>query len=211
LRHHLASSLSSTFLCAQSEAIPIRVSKGGRGRHAQAKAFKTPGSLCFWPKNATRAVLDLLTNAAANAETKVRSRGGGSSAGRVARGGARPRPPARPLAAAALPPPFFCPPQGLDEERLIVQHAQANQAPKGRRRTYRAHGRIGPYMSVPAHVELMLLEKPAEKVAKPAAAGAAPRLFRKRLLARGFRVAEGGDAAAAVADDDDGPPALLSS
>ena len=58
----------------KSEAIPIRVSKGGRGRHAQAKAFKTPGSLCFWPKNATRAVLDLLTNAAANAETMVRSR-----------------------------------------------------------------------------------------------------------------------------------------
>ena len=190
------------------------MSKGGRGRHAQAKAFKTPGSLCFWPKNATRAVLDLLTNAAANAETKVRSRGGGApgpgaraptDGGRRLTATAAATGAALPLPACALPPP-----QGLDEERLIVQHAQANQAPKGRRRTYRAHGRIGPYMSVPAHVELMLLEKPAEKVAKPAAAGAAPRLFRKRLLARGFRVAEGGDEAPG-ADDDDGPPALLSS
>jgi large subunit ribosomal protein L17e len=44
----------------------------------------------------------------------------------------------------------------LDLETLIVKHVQVNQAPKGRRRTYRAHGRIGPYKSHPCHIELVL-------------------------------------------------------
>ncbi|CAF1141259.1 unnamed protein product, partial [Didymodactylos carnosus] len=34
-----------------------------------------------------------------------------------------------------------------------------NRAPKIRRRTYRAHGRINPYQSSPCHVELILSEK----------------------------------------------------
>ncbi|KAI3940792.1 hypothetical protein MKW98_030111 [Papaver atlanticum] len=34
-----------------------------------------------------------------------------------------------------------------------------NQAQKQRRRTYRAHGRINPYMSSPCHIELTLSEK----------------------------------------------------
>ena len=34
-----------------------------------------------------------------------------------------------------------------------------NRAQKGRRRTYRAHGRINPYMSSPSHIELILSEK----------------------------------------------------
>ncbi|KAL0219130.1 hypothetical protein P9112_004783 [Eukaryota sp. TZLM1-RC] len=37
-----------------------------------------------------------------------------------------------------------------------VSHVAVNQAPKGRRRTYRAHGRINPYMSHPSHMELHL-------------------------------------------------------
>lgn len=39
---------------------------------------------------------------------------------------------------------FWCRVQikGLDAENLIVSHAQTNRAPKQRRRTYRAHGRI---------------------------------------------------------------------
>ena len=134
------------------EAIPVTNSKGGRGRHAQAKNLKAPGSLVFWPKNATKVVVDLLSNARANAEAK-----------------------------------------GLDVASLVVSHAQANQAPKGRRRTYRAHGRIGPYMSVPAHVELVLAPAPAAPVEKPEAAGATPRLFKKRLAAR-FYVQEGATA-----------------
>jgi large subunit ribosomal protein L17e len=38
--------------------------------------------------------------------------------------------------------------KGLDTNNLIVKHIQVNQAPKQRRRTYRAHGRINPYMWV---------------------------------------------------------------
>jgi large subunit ribosomal protein L17e len=48
--------------------------------------------------------------------------------------------------------------KGLDEEKLVVKHISAKQAPKGRRRTYRAHGRINPYMSQPSHVELVVEE-----------------------------------------------------
>ena len=33
--------------------------------------------------------------------------------------------------------------KGLDVEKVVLTHVQANQAPNMRRRTYRAHGRIG--------------------------------------------------------------------
>ena len=36
---------------------------------------------------------------------------------------------------------------------------QVNRAPYMRRRTYRAHGRINPYMSSPCHIEMILSEK----------------------------------------------------
>jgi len=55
--------------------------------------------------------------------------------------------------------------QGLDVDTLYVSHIQANAAPKLRRRTYRAHGRIGPYMSNPSHIELILSSR-AEQVKK---------------------------------------------
>lgn len=32
--------------------------------------------------------------------------------------------------------------KGLEKESLVIKHIQVNQAPKQRRRTYRAHGRI---------------------------------------------------------------------
>ncbi len=48
---------------------------------------------------------------------------------------------------------------GLEVDSLIVDHIQANQAPKLRRRTYRAHGRIGPYVSSPSHIQLILTAK----------------------------------------------------
>ena len=35
---------------------------------------------------------------------------------------------------------FVC--QGLDTDHLVIEHIQVNRAPKMRRRTYRAHGRI---------------------------------------------------------------------
>merc|ERR1712232_185659 len=55
--------------------------------------------------------------------------------------------------------------QGLDVDKLIISHMQVNQAPKMRRRTYRAHGRINAYMSEPCHVELMCTEL-SDNVAK---------------------------------------------
>lgn len=45
--------------------------------------------------------------------------------------------------------------------RSLICHAarlQVNQAQKQRRRTYRAHGRINPYMCSPSHIELILAE-----------------------------------------------------
>merc|ERR1712045_629041 len=49
--------------------------------------------------------------------------------------------------------------KGLDGDRLVIDHIQVNRAPKMRRRTYRAHGRINPYMSSPCHIEVVLVEK----------------------------------------------------
>lgn len=73
--------------------------------------------------------------------------------------------------------------KGLDADALYIAHIQVNQAVKGRRRTYRAHGRIGPYQSSPCHVELTLAEKSAP-VAKEAGA---PRKLSKVALARSLR------------------------
>merc|ERR1712179_714726 len=52
--------------------------------------------------------------------------------------------------------------KGLDADHLVVDHIQVNRAPKMRRRTYRAHGRINPYMSSPCHIEIVLKEKEQE-------------------------------------------------
>ncbi|KAL2519704.1 60S ribosomal protein L17-2 [Abeliophyllum distichum] len=49
--------------------------------------------------------------------------------------------------------------KGLDVDALYITHIQVNQAQKQRRRTYRAHGRINPYMASPCHIELILSEK----------------------------------------------------
>ncbi|GJQ83916.1 RpL17 [Trypoxylus dichotomus] len=50
---------------------------------------------------------------------------------------------------------------GLDCDLLYVYHIQVNSAPLGRRRTYRAHGVINPYMRHPCHFEMVLTEKAA--------------------------------------------------
>ena len=49
--------------------------------------------------------------------------------------------------------------RGLDVDSLVIGHIQVNEALKLRRRTYRAHGRINPYMSSPCHTEMILTEK----------------------------------------------------
>ena len=69
--------------------------------HLQGKQRKAPGDKCAWPQKATKAFLDLLRNAEANAED-----------------------------------------QHLDKANLNVKHVSCQRAPKMRRRTYRAHGRI---------------------------------------------------------------------
>ena len=42
----------------------------------------------------------------------------------------------------------------LEADNLVISHVQVNRAQQGRRRTYRAHGRITPFMSSPCHVEM---------------------------------------------------------
>merc|ERR1711903_384809 len=49
--------------------------------------------------------------------------------------------------------------KSLDIDKLFVSHIQVNRAQQQRRRTYRAHGRINPYMSSPCHVEVILSQK----------------------------------------------------
>jgi len=49
--------------------------------------------------------------------------------------------------------------KGLSPEALEVTHIQVNRAPNQRRRSYRAHGRINPYMSSPSHIEMILTER----------------------------------------------------
>merc|ERR1712050_127960 len=80
--------------------------------------------------------------------------------------------------------------KNLDTDNLIIQHIQVNPAQQGRRRTYRAHGRINPYMSCPCHVEMILQEK-EETVEKPVA-DEKPKKFTKKQLAR-RRLRVGGD------------------
>ena len=49
---------------------------------------------------------------------------------------------------------------------LVITHIAVQRAMKQRRRTYRAHGRIGPYMCSPCHVEICA-EKSSTGVKKP--------------------------------------------
>lgn len=49
--------------------------------------------------------------------------------------------------------------KGLDVNKMVIKHVQVDQAARMRRRTYRAHGRISPYMCSPCHVQLFMSEK----------------------------------------------------
>ncbi|KAL6757296.1 ribosomal protein L17 component of cytosolic 80S ribosome and 60S large subunit [Haematococcus lacustris] len=69
--------------------------------------------------------------------------------------------------------------KGLDVDNLFISHIQVNRAMRQRRRTYRAHGRINPYMSSPCHVELTLAEK--EAAVKAEKDGKGPKLSKKVL------------------------------
>merc|ERR1712093_748583 len=102
----------------KKEAIPFRRYCGGVGRTSQAKNAGSTNGQARWPKKSAEYVLNLLSNAEANAEMK-----------------------------------------SLDVDKLFIAHIQVNRAVQNRRRTYRAHGRINPYMSHPCHVEMILSQK----------------------------------------------------
>ncbi|EPY41654.1 large subunit ribosomal protein L17e [Angomonas deanei] len=59
--------------------------------------------------------------------------------------------------------------KGLDANKMIIKHVQVDQAARMRRRTFRAHGRITPYMCSPCHVQLFMTEK-AKRVPPPTSA-----------------------------------------
>lgn len=77
--------------------------------------------------------------------------------------------------------------QGMEVDDLVIYHVQVNQAPNLRRRTYRAHGRINPYMSCPCHVEMILSTKRAP-VARAAGGGVKRGKKRNQRLAAGATV-----------------------
>ncbi|KAF8606710.1 ribosomal protein L22 [Ceratobasidium sp. AG-I] len=76
--------------------------------------------------------------------------------------------------------------KNLDLEDLTIKNIVVQQAPKTRRRTYRAHGRINPYQGHPVHLEIILAaadveverNKDKDAVAKPV--GANRRVFAAR-------------------------------
>ncbi|KER23361.1 LOW QUALITY PROTEIN: hypothetical protein T265_14654 [Opisthorchis viverrini] len=113
----------------KKEIVPFRRFNGGVGRHAQAKAWGTTQGR--WPKKSAQMLLQLLHNAFSNGVNKDI--------------------------------------KGGEASRLYIKHIQVsyftitsnlvNQAPAMRRRTYRAHGRINPYMCSPCHVEVILATK----------------------------------------------------
>jgi len=72
--------------------------------------------------------------------------------------------------------------KGLNKSRLFITHVAVQRAQRQRRRTYRAHGRINPYMSSPSHVEFILSEKDPP-VPKPHESKADQKKARKVKLA----------------------------
>lgn len=83
--------------------------------------------------------------------------------------------------------------KGLNKANIKITHANVNQAPKMRRRTYRAHGRINAYMSSPAHIEL-IGEETADEIVKEKEEVSASRLTKKQVaIAASKKVKIGGD------------------
>merc|ERR1719321_1072990 len=72
--------------------------------------------------------------------------------------------------------------KNLDTDNLEIKHVQVDRAQGGRRRTYRAHGRINAYMSSPCHIQLILEEK-EETVEKPEE-DSKPKKFTRKQIAK---------------------------
>lgn len=87
--------------------------------------------------------------------------------------------------------------KGLEADKLYISHGQCNRAPPGRRRTYRAHGRIGKYASQPAHIELILSQRSeaVEKADDEDGEGARGRKITKKEAAKKRFVKVGGGSA----------------
>ena len=49
--------------------------------------------------------------------------------------------------------------KGFDPEKLMINHIQVLEAPKRRRRTNRAHGRVTAYSKSPCHIQIFAVEK----------------------------------------------------
>merc|ERR1719230_771421 len=82
--------------------------------------------------------------------------------------------------------------KGLSVDELSIGHIQVNRAQKLRRRTYRAHGRVGAYMSSPCHVEMIIAED-EDDVEKSDEASKTVRFTRKQLARH--RLIQGGGVA----------------
>eukprot|EP00928_Gymnodinium_smaydae_P047353 TRINITY_DN315_c0_g1_i1.p2 TRINITY_DN315_c0_g1~~TRINITY_DN315_c0_g1_i1.p2 ORF type:complete len:186 (+),score=56.92 TRINITY_DN315_c0_g1_i1:75-632(+) len=80
--------------------------------------------------------------------------------------------------------------KNLDTDNLTIEHIQVNPAQQGRRRTYRAHGRIGPYMNCPCHIEMILQEK-EEAVEKPVETEKPKKFTKKQIAKRKLQVGGG--------------------
>ena len=80
--------------------------------------------------------------------------------------------------------------KGLELDKIKITHANVNQAPKMRRRTYRAHGRINAYMSSPAHIQL-IGEEANDQIVKEEPE--VVKLTKKQLAIKSARVKIGGD------------------
>ena len=73
--------------------------------------------------------------------------------------------------------------KGLDIDKCVVSHVACNRAKSGHRRTYRAHGRITPYLSSNCHIEFHCVEKSSgvAKADKPTVRVTKKQAARQRL------------------------------
>ena len=52
-----------------------------------------------------------------------------------------------------------CETKGLDVDKCVISHVAVQRAQQGRRRTYRAHGRVTPYLSSNCHIDFHCTER----------------------------------------------------
>jgi len=81
--------------------------------------------------------------------------------------------------------------KSLELEDLYIKNIVVQQAPKTRRRTYRAHGRINPYQGHPTHVEIILgvSDEVVEKSKEPSAALSLTGLNRRQVARKRIEAA----------------------